>query len=152
MTSSIMIGSLSAALTLIPLTTQAQWLSYKTPGIPRTTDGNPDLSAPTPRMPGGKPDFSGFWMGAATGNSFESIRLTPWAEALHEQYLKNLYRDDPTVSCLPTGPASGIVKVVQTPTLLLMLFEGTSYREVFLDGRDLPEDPNPDWMGYSVGH
>lgn len=50
MTNRIMIGSLSAAVALIPLAMQAQWLSYKTPGIPRTTDGKPDLSAPTPRM------------------------------------------------------------------------------------------------------
>ena len=33
-----------------------------------------------------------------------------------------------------------------------MLGSGTQYREVFLDGRPLPVDPNPDWMGYSVGH
>jgi hypothetical protein len=32
-----------------------------------------------------------------------------------------------------------------------MLFDGTLYREIFLDGRELPKDPNPDWMGYSVG-
>jgi hypothetical protein len=42
--------------------------------------------------------------------------------------------------------------VVQTPNLLLMLFSGTLYREIFTDGRGLPKDPNPDWMGYSVGH
>jgi hypothetical protein len=29
---------------------------------------------------------------------------------------------------------------------------GTLYREIFLDGRELPKDPNPDWLGYSVGH
>jgi hypothetical protein len=32
-----------------------------------------------------------------------------------------------------------------------MLYGGTLYREIFLDGRKLPKDPNPDWMGYSVG-
>jgi hypothetical protein len=137
---------------VLPLAAPGQWLNYKTPGIPRTTDGKPDLSAPAPRMPGGKPDFSGSWQGSATGKSLEAVRLTPWAEALHERYLENLYRDDPSVSCLPAGPALGLGKVVQTPNLLLMLFEGTSYREVFLDGRDLPNNPNPDWMGYSVGH
>jgi hypothetical protein len=42
-------------------------------------------------------------------------------------------------------------KVVQTPGLLLMLYGGTLYREIFLDGRELPKDHNPDWMGYSVG-
>jgi len=151
MTVRIMIGSLALALAFMPLA-NAQWLNYKTPGIPRTADGKPDLSAPTPRLPDGKPDFSGSWVGAASGNSFEAIRLTAWAETLYERYLENLFRDDPQVSCLPLGPASGIGEVVHTPNLLLMLFEGTSYRKIFLDGRDLPRNPNPDWMGYSVGH
>src|SRR5438876_1969555 len=39
----------------------AQWLNYPTPGIPRTPDGKPNLSAPAPRTPDGKPDFSGIW-------------------------------------------------------------------------------------------
>lgn len=40
----------------------AQWLNYPTPGIPRTPDGQPDLSAATPRMPDGKPNLSGIWL------------------------------------------------------------------------------------------
>ena len=39
----------------------AQWLNYPTPGVPRTADGEPDLSAPTPRTADGKPDLSGVW-------------------------------------------------------------------------------------------
>ena len=38
-----------------------QWLDYPTPGIPRTADGKPDLSAPVPRAVDGKPDLSGLW-------------------------------------------------------------------------------------------
>jgi hypothetical protein len=41
---------------------------------------------------------------------------------------------------------------VQTRSLLLTLDCGTLYREVLLGGRELPKDPNPDWLGYSVGH
>jgi hypothetical protein len=33
-----------------------------------------------------------------------------------------------------------------------MLSEDLTYRQVFLDGRELPRDPNPAWMGYSVGN
>jgi hypothetical protein len=46
------------------LTTGAysQWLNFPTPGIPRTPDGKPNLSAPTPRTADGKPDLSGVWM------------------------------------------------------------------------------------------
>ena len=40
---------------------EAQWLDLKTPGIPRTPDGKPDLTAPAPRASDGKPDLSGLW-------------------------------------------------------------------------------------------
>ena len=44
-------------------------------------------------------------------------------------------------------------KIVQTPQLLVLLHEfGASYREIFLDGRPLPLDPQPSWNGYSSGH
>jgi len=35
--------------------------------------------------------------------------------------------------------------------LILILYEDLTYRQIFLDGRELPDDPNPAWMGYSVG-
>jgi hypothetical protein len=44
----------------------AQWLNFPTPGIPRTRDGKPNLSARTPRTAGGKPDLSGVWMHEGT--------------------------------------------------------------------------------------
>jgi len=33
-----------------------------------------------------------------------------------------------------------------------MLDEDLTYRQIFMDGRPLENDPNPSWMGYSVGH
>ena len=39
----------------------AQWADRPTPGLPRTADGKPNLSAPTPRTPDGKPDLTGVW-------------------------------------------------------------------------------------------
>ena len=46
---------------LVSRSATAQWLHYPSPGIPRTPDGKPNLSAPTPRSPDGKPDLSGIW-------------------------------------------------------------------------------------------
>jgi len=34
----------------------------------------------------------------------------------------------------------------------VILYEATyMFREIFVDGRPLPKDPQPTWMGYSVG-
>ena len=44
------------------LALSAQWIKYPTPGIPRTADGKPNLTAPAPKLPDGKPDLSGLWL------------------------------------------------------------------------------------------
>ena len=59
--------------------------------------------------------------------------------------------------CLPGGPSeilNGMYRIIQTPTMLALLYEGGSgrYRQIFVDGRKLPKDPNPSWLGSSVGH
>jgi len=44
------------------------------------------------------------------------------------------------------------MEIVQTPHRVLQFFEWAhSWREIWTDGRDLPKDPEPRWMGYSVG-
>ncbi len=53
----------------------AQWLDFKTPGVPRTPDGKPKLDAPAPHALDGHPDLSGVWM----------HELTPVAE-LHRLF------------------------------------------------------------------
>ena len=63
-------GLLTVVLTVGTAPAGAQWLNYPTPGIPRTADGKPNLSAPTPRTADGTPDLSGMWridgLGSAT--------------------------------------------------------------------------------------
>ena len=50
------------ALALASVAMQAQWVSRKTPGIPRLPDGKPNLTAPAPpRLADGHPDLSGIW-------------------------------------------------------------------------------------------
>jgi len=46
---------------LLPALASAQWLNYQPPGTPHSKDGKPNLSAPAPRAPGGKPDLTGVW-------------------------------------------------------------------------------------------
>ena len=90
-------------------------------------------------------------------NDLKPGDVLPWAEALTKQRQENLGSDDPSnVHCLPRGPRLSFLpgnnlKIVQTPTLIVILSEDLTYRQIFLDGCDLPADPNPDFMGYSVG-
>lgn len=56
-----MTAALAIVIALMPSALIAQWPSYPTPGVPRTADGKPNLSAPTPRTADGKPDLSGIW-------------------------------------------------------------------------------------------
>ena len=146
-------------LPALPSPAGAQWLKYPTPGIPRTSDGKPNLSAPAPRTSDGKPDLSGLWRSknAASGETdkaVQAVKAQPWARELSKKRKEELGRENMSVLCLPFGPRAdgGVGKIVQTPGVLMMLFEDLTYRQVFLDGRPLPKDPNPAWMGYSVGH
>ena len=143
----------------------AQWPNSPTPGIPRTPDGKPNLTAPAPRTPDGKPDLSGVWRTKQTSYLFyvtselKAADILPWAAAAYKQQADNYRKDSDGIACLPPGPKAGIsggglpAKIVQTPGLVVILYEyQTIFRQIFTDGRTLPEDPNPTWMGYSVGH
>lgn len=61
----------------------------------------------------------------------------------------------PNSRCLPGGiPHAMFVltfKMTQTPREIVMLPEADPPREIYTDGRSLPKDPLPSWMGYSVG-
>jgi hypothetical protein len=141
----------------------AQWLKQPTPGMPRTADGKPNLAAATPRAADGHPDLSGLWqLGTEIGYAanitadLASADIQPWAAALSRKRLEDFGKDDPEITgCMPGGPRhitrGGLTKVIQTPAVVIFLFEDLSYRQIFLDGRQMPKDPNPTWMGYSIG-
>ena len=164
-----------ALLFAVPLT--AQWLNYPTRRAPRTPDGKPDLNAPAPRLPDGKPDFSGMWRAAdrlpcngvtrvcgdlPISPQFGNIGAgidggLPYQQWVRDRISRKGPADDPYTRCIaPGGPRMHLLptmkKWVQNPDLLIILDEyNASYRQIFLDGRSLPEDPTPTWNGYATG-
>jgi len=114
--------------------------------VPRTTDG--------------RPDFSGLWQGGGPINDIaqglpkgETLPLLPSARKILESRLS---KDDPQAHCLPSGVprvAPYPWRIVQTPTHIFFLFEANihSYRQIFMDGRKHPADPDPTWYGHSIG-
>jgi len=155
----------------------AQWLHYPTAGVPKTTNGAANLNAPAPRTPDGKPDFSGVWQAEKTrpcppdgcddmqvGEEFLNlgwavkggIPYQPWAADLVKARKAINGQEDPGTHCLPTGivmmhTTPLLKKIVQVPGLLIILNErNTMFRQIFTDGRPLPADPQPSWLGYST--
>jgi hypothetical protein len=157
---------LVAIVLTMATTMEAQWPSYPWKNVPRTPDGKVDLAAPARRSFDGKPDLSGFWMptnpvkhllNLAADLKPGDVPLQPWAEALYKERIESNGKDHPGVRCWPSGiPEKNNIpdglKVVQTPDLIVFLHESrTIYRQIFTDGRPLPKDAQPTWMGYSVG-
>jgi hypothetical protein len=113
-------------------------------------------SRPTPRAAGGAPDLSGVWL--LTDDPYpEEPALLPAMEPRMKEIQANP-KMVPHNRCLPGPPPSPgsaspfIAKVVQTPSLLVLLFEDyPGFRQIFLDGRKHPEVWEPAWMGHSVG-
>ena len=60
-------AGLLAVVAAISPPLQAQWVGVKTPGVPRTADGQPNLTAPAPKTADGKPDLSGIWQNGRGG-------------------------------------------------------------------------------------
>jgi len=158
--------SKTAAALVLSISASAQWISYPTPGIPRTPDGKPNLSAPAPRTEDGKPDLSGLWQPESGGpdKQFtdiareikEGLPFQPWAADIVKARRAAENKDDPDGHCQPLGLVKMHLhpyprRMVQVPGLTLILFErDTNYRQIFTDGRPLPEDPTPSFNGYST--
>jgi hypothetical protein len=172
--------AVAAAFACTSVSVAGQWLDRPAVGVPRGPTGAPDLSAPAPQTADGKPDLSGVWqptpapvvggggveaMGVAPRYLFDVTRdmadreglMTPWASEIYQRRAQNSWRDNPLIRCQPAGVPrlnayTHPYKVVQSPSLIVILYESqTMFRQIFLDGRELPEDPQPSWMGYSVG-
>ena len=177
-------GLISFAGMLAPA--YAQWL-HRDLRTPRTRDGKPNLTAPSPRL-NGKPDLSGVW--EAMRPAADALRSYTGASApdvvnlqidqldasdIHRNVFFGMKREQeplkpeaiailskrqneqpPQVHCLPQGVPglmlSYAFKLIQTPRELIVIPESQEPpRQIYLDGRDLPKDADPTWMGYSVG-
>lgn len=148
-------------LTLFSTQLSAQWFDLRTPGIPRNADGSANLSAPTPMAADGHKDLTGLWLPSqASGSLYDLDKLQPWARDAMIRNENNFFRDDPRFACLPSGPgvypagtgASGLRRIVQHPSFMAILYQEMTFRQVYLDGRELEASPFPTWEGYSVGH
>jgi hypothetical protein len=173
------VGIVVLAAITVSAPTGAQWLSYPSRDAPRLKDGTVNLSAGAPKRKDGKPDLSGIWRAQADplgkpenveneifpryfrniarDLNTEEIVLRPAADALLNERVQDQGKNSPEARCVPVGvPALNTFpfpfKIVQMPGLTIMLYEvGTTYRQIFMDGRPLPKDPNPSFNGYSVG-
>ena len=150
--------AISCLSLLLAQTAFAQWIDYKTPGLPRGADGKVNMTAPRPTTLDGKPDLSGMWRFEAKSNPgtlIEAAGPQPWIVDAAKKYMHELGRDDTGVHCLPSGPralhGADFAKFVQTPSLVTVLYESLEFRQIFLDGRPPLTDPNPSWLGYSTG-
>ena len=120
-------------------------------------------------------DLSGVWMQYPDGDIVgtpgmngvnEHFRppLTPWGQAqvnaakpLSGSKAVAGTEDTSILRCEPSGPPQILImpnpwEIVQIPGRILMFFEQQHiWREIWMDGRPLPKDPDPSWLGYSVG-
>src|SRR5436189_6303085 len=145
----VFLALLSACVSL-----SAQWLRHPTPGIPRPRAGKPNLSAPAPRTPDGKPDLSGIWniQDNPGQTQFLDIASSVQGGLPYRPGMAELAKarntppktSEPITRCLPIGIVErhtwvgGLKKIVQNPGLLLILNEyNTNFRQSFPEGRRL---------------
>ena len=162
------------------LSLQAQWINNPMANAPRTRDGKVNMTGPVPKL-NGKPDLSGIWqvqaeprapgglfgLGESPNSKYfrdilsdyagAEAPLTPLGAELFRKNGQAGLSGNPTVNCLPDGvPHADLLpepfKIIQTPGVIAMLYEvETTFRQIFTDGRKLPTEPSPSWMGYSAG-
>jgi hypothetical protein len=144
----------------------AQWIKVPKLSVPLMANGQPNMSAPAPKLPNSKPDFSGAWSpdtnkylsNIAADLNPENVPFQPWARALYDTRKDGSHSlEDPDAHCLPQGvPKVDAVaypfKFIATPNSMVIVYEIFNFwRQIFTDGREMDPDANPSWMGYSTG-
>lgn len=109
-------------------------------------------------VPGMEPDsVSKYALNVLADFTPENAPMRPEAAVLFRERAGAMAKDHPGGKCLPLGLpfaylVSEVTKIVQTPGVIVMLFESDgSHRQIYTDGRTHPRDPEPVWLGYSVG-
>jgi hypothetical protein len=161
----VTVAVIASAMLVGTASLSAQWIRYPQPGVPRTADGRPNLTAPAPRSANGKPVLAGVWRTAPTiiGDiarglpAGATLPIRSWAADLLKRRIADNAREDPSAKCIVGGvPRNNFVpypfRILETPGIVAILYEAIqSFRQIFTDGRELEKDPNPAWLGYSVG-
>jgi hypothetical protein len=133
----------------------AQWVDRPWPGIPRTANGKPNLTAPAPRGSDRKPDLTGVWNAPPLVARPDPANLQPWVLDLVRKHQQDYFKMRPYYRCRPSGPEgerfAGWKRVLQTPAAIAILNDDLTYRVIHMDGRTLETNSAPSWMGYSVG-
>ena len=117
-------------------------------------------------------DLTGVWLrqGQQALSDGPPPRMTPAGDAMFRKSIvsvpNELQKDapppikgnDPIMKCDPWGfprvlwDFAAPMEFAQLPNRMVQFFEWTHvWRDIWLDGRQLPKDPDPRWMGYSVG-
>ena len=144
---------------------------------PRASNGKPDLSGvwqvepPAPgeterkvgdvgtfAVPGDDPrEFSPYFFDILADFKREDAPIRPAAAEIFMKNFKTFGKEHPYSHCLPMGiPGTELIavpfKMIQTPGIVVLLNElDFTYRQIYTDGRPLPVDPQPSWLGYSTG-
>ncbi|HMF96003.1 MAG TPA: hypothetical protein VKE96_16990 [Vicinamibacterales bacterium] len=141
-----------------------------TAATPRTPDGRPDFSGmwltgdgrpcdarnEVFQVCGSELPMSRYGINMGAGRD-GGLPYQPWAAQQVKTQIEQHSIGDPHARCMPDTfvrlyGLPHMQKFIQTPGQLTMLYElNANYRQVFLDGRPLPDDPQPSWQGYSVG-
>lgn len=139
----------------------------------------PELPPLDPNEPFDARDFSGVWVTDHRGtNGFRSLTeesdippRTAWAQEVYlsrktarphegKEAVEPAFGNDPIMACNPKGLLrlfmyTNPAEFIHTATgdRILMTFQSQgSTRNIWMDGRELPRNPEARWNGYSVGH
>ena len=117
-------------LALSATSASAQWLTRKTPGVPRKADGKVDLAAPAPRTADGRPDLTGIWASAGGQGELGGLAtlrvnpadMKPWARELQVERGHDYFKSRPDFMCRPSGVEAESLerekRFLQAPTML----------------------------------